>query len=122
MLSIEIGRNTTKHPKAPNRQPLPLCKAIQLDRAYGDRTDGTYLSLSFSWIAEDRTTGRRAISNIIIPLAGTGMPKPTMGVFFLAQDNKPIVIRFDNVKEDITVECVGKTVPIDFTLRCRILE
>ena len=122
MLSIEIGRDPQRHPKATNKKHLPLCKAIQLDRVYGDITDGKYLSLSFSWIAEDLYTGRRAIENIIIPLTAAGMPKPMMGIFYLVQNSSPIVVRFDNVKENITVECVGKAVPIDFTLRCRVLD
>lgn len=122
MLTIEIGLNTRKDPRNPNKQPLPLCKAIQLEKAYGDRTDGKYLSLSFSWLASDPLTGRTGIENTIIPLYGIGIPKPTMGVFFLVQDSKPMVVKFENVKEGITVECVGKSVPIDFTLKLKVLE
>jgi len=123
MLSIKIGRDPKRHPKATNKKHLPLCKAIELDRAYGDcTTNGKYLSLSFSWIAEDLYTGRRVIENIIIPLTAVGMPKPMMGIFYLVQNDSPIVVKFDNVKENIMVECLGKAVPTDFTLRCRVLE
>ncbi len=122
MLTIQIGRKKNSGLPNPNAHPLSLCGAVQLDRIFGEEADAKVLSLSFNWVTEDPESGSTGTGSYILPLTGNGMPKPTMGVFFLTHNSKPITVTFENVKEAITVECIGKMVPYDFTLKYKVLR
>ncbi len=122
MPTINIGRINSGLPNS-NKHPIPVCLAIELDKLYGEgEINGKYLSLSFSWLTVDPKTHVMGLGHATIPLSGPGNPKSTMGVFFLSHSQKNIVVNFENVKDGITVECIGKNVPEDFTLVYKVLN